>query len=219
MKELLHKDIDKLNKKSIIEVIDWTLELCDVENNPRFGNISNVFPMNWRFLTTLDPQVDIAFSRDLDSLPMKREMMAVNEFLNSSREFHFMRDHPKHNVPMMGGMWGVRLSSSKIRQKLHQSFMRLFKSKLFYADNNLKGPDQYILAKYIYPWAKYFAMSHDSYFCKGDINSEPFPTKRENGICNFVGCIPELNSTLSLSWENECPFECRPYKHPNWNHC
>ena len=41
--------------------------------------------MNWRFLTTLDPQVDIAFSRDLDSLPMKREMMAVNEFLNSSR--------------------------------------------------------------------------------------------------------------------------------------
>ena len=96
------------------EVNDWTLELCDVENNPRFGNISNVFPMNWRFLTALDPQVDIAFSRDLDSLPMKREMMAVNEFLNSSREFHFMRDHPKHNVPMMGGMWGVQLSSSKI---------------------------------------------------------------------------------------------------------
>ena len=105
--------------------------------------------MNWRFLTTLDPQVDIAFSRDLDSLPMKREMMAVNEFLNSSREFHFMRDHPKHNVPMMGGMWGVRLSSSKIRQKLHQSFMKLFKSKLFYVDNNRIGPDQYILAKYI----------------------------------------------------------------------
>ena len=116
-------------------------------------------------------------------------------------------------------MWGVRLSSSKIRQKLHQSFMKLFKSKLFYADNNLKGPDQYILAKYIWPWAKYFAMSHDSYFCKGDINSEPFPTKRETGICNFVGCIPELNSTLSLSWENECPLECRPYKHPNWNYC
>ena len=40
-------------------------ELCNVENIPRFGNVSHIFPMNWRFLTTLDPQVDIAFSRDL----------------------------------------------------------------------------------------------------------------------------------------------------------
>ena len=33
------------------------------------ADMSEVFPMNWRFLPTLDPQVDIVLSRDLDSRP------------------------------------------------------------------------------------------------------------------------------------------------------
>ena len=41
--------------------------------------------MNWRFLTTIDPQVDIAFSRDLDSLIYQREKDAVEQFLESSK--------------------------------------------------------------------------------------------------------------------------------------
>ena len=52
------------------------------------GNLSHVFPMNWRFLTTLDPQVDIAFSRDLDSSVRQREMDAVKQFLESSKVIH-----------------------------------------------------------------------------------------------------------------------------------
>ena len=71
-------------------------DLCDVDNIPRFGNLSNVFPMNWRFLTMLDPQVDISFSRDLDSIVIQRELDAVNEFLNSSKLVHIMRDNPLH---------------------------------------------------------------------------------------------------------------------------
>ena len=41
--------------------------------------------MNWRFLTTIDPQVDIAFSRDLDSIIYQREKDAVEQFLESSK--------------------------------------------------------------------------------------------------------------------------------------
>ncbi len=33
------------------------LDLCDVEQNPQFGNVSFIFPMVWRFLPVLDPQV------------------------------------------------------------------------------------------------------------------------------------------------------------------
>ena len=33
------------------------------------ADMSEVFPMNWRFLPTVDPQVDIMLSRDLDSRP------------------------------------------------------------------------------------------------------------------------------------------------------
>ena len=78
--------------------------LCDVDNIPRFGNLSNIFPMNWRFLTTLDPQVDVALSRDLDSPAIQCAMDAVNEFLNSSKLVHVMRDNPYHNVPILRGM-------------------------------------------------------------------------------------------------------------------
>ena len=69
-------------------------EICDIENTPKYGDISHIFPMNWRFLTMLDSQVDITFSRDLDSLISNREIEAVKQYLRSPKEFHFMRDLP-----------------------------------------------------------------------------------------------------------------------------
>ena len=62
-----------------------SIELCDVYSNPRFGNISQIYPLNWRFLSVLDSQVDSVLIRDLDSLPSFREVSAVNEYLNSSK--------------------------------------------------------------------------------------------------------------------------------------
>ena len=51
---------------------DSNIDICDVENNPKFGNISNVFPLNWRFLPSIDDQVDLLLVRDLDSDLSKR---------------------------------------------------------------------------------------------------------------------------------------------------
>ena len=192
-------------------------ELCDIENNPKYGNVSQIFPMNWRFLSTLDSQVDIAFSRDLDMPFTHREFEAINEFLNSSKEFHFMRDHPQHNVPILGGLWGVKLTPN-IRHRIHQSFEKIFKSSMFYNGQNHKGSDQDLLEKFIWPWAKDFSMGHDSYFCQNYINSRPFPTKREQNLCNFIGCISE-EDYFNLTEANECPIKCRPKEHPNWKHC
>ena len=62
-----------------------SIELCDVYSNPRFGNLSQLYPLNWRFLSVLDSQVDSVLIRDLDSLPSFREISAVNEYLNSSK--------------------------------------------------------------------------------------------------------------------------------------
>lgn len=39
-----------------------------------------------RFLPVIDPQVDIFFSRDLDSRISEREVAAVKEFLNSEEQ-------------------------------------------------------------------------------------------------------------------------------------
>ena len=193
-------------------------EICDVEKNPRFGNISHIFPANWRFLTTLDSQVDIAFSHDLDSQFIHRELEAMREFLDSTKEFHFMRDHPHHNEDILAGMWGVKLTPA-VRQKMDQSFEKMFDSNIFYEDPTIRGSDQELLKKYIWPWAKDLAMVHDSYHCNKYRNTVPFPTQRLDEDCNFVGCIPELKSRITFTKKNECPMKCRPKNHLDWKYC
>ena len=56
------------------------LDLCDIQRLPGnpMENASLVFPMNWRFFPTLDPQVDAYVSRDLDSSFNHREIMGEN---------------------------------------------------------------------------------------------------------------------------------------------
>jgi len=62
----------------------------------------SVFPMNWRFFPTLDPQVDIYACRDLDSRLSVREQAAVKKWLESDAILHSMRDHPAHLAPLVG---------------------------------------------------------------------------------------------------------------------
>ena len=48
------------------------LDLCDIRSIPGLGNVQNLFPMIWRFLSTLDSQVSHFMSRDLDCLTYNR---------------------------------------------------------------------------------------------------------------------------------------------------
>ena len=52
------------------------LDLCDIQRLPGnpMENATYMFPMNWRFLPTLDPQVNVYLSRDLDSEFNEREI-------------------------------------------------------------------------------------------------------------------------------------------------
>ena len=55
---------------------EGNLDLCDIQKLPGtpMPNATWMFPMNWRFLPTLDPQVNIYLSRDLDSEFNDREI-------------------------------------------------------------------------------------------------------------------------------------------------
>ena len=55
------------------------------------GNMSKIFPLNWRFVSALDPQVDLMLVRDLDSEISPREVTAFDEFAKSPQKFHIMR--------------------------------------------------------------------------------------------------------------------------------
>lgn len=58
-------------------------------------------------------KVEVALFRDLDSRPSRREMEAVEEWMLSKHVVHVMRDHPGHDMPILAGMWGVKLEDSR----------------------------------------------------------------------------------------------------------
>ncbi len=96
------------------------LDLCDAGHLPGTPMVDSreVFPMLWRFFPTLDPQVDVYLSRDLDSRFSLRERAAVSDWLlNSDEPIHSMRDHRSHNVPLLGAAWGANMVRKNARAR------------------------------------------------------------------------------------------------------
>ena len=54
-------------------------------------NASDIKPENWRFFSTVDPQVSVFLSRDLDSRISAREVAAVTEWLQSGEEIRYVQ--------------------------------------------------------------------------------------------------------------------------------
>ena len=142
--------------------------------------------MFWRFYAAADPDVNIFLSRDCDSRFSNREISAINEWLVSDKDFHIMRDHPYHTVPILGGMWGCRngiLRSDKI------NILELIKSWTHFS---IKGCDQDFLGQVIYPMIKDTAMEHSEFNLQFGGAIKPFPHTREN--YEYVGDIFDENN-------------------------
>ena len=116
------------------------LDLCYVRSLP--GNpvvdASDIFPMNWRFLPPVDPQVELFLCRDLDSRISRREVAAVQEWIDSGKPIHSMRDHPAHTTPLLGAAWGARTSQPNIRHKWARSWEKILGDKLAYSARSEK---------------------------------------------------------------------------------
>ena len=102
----------------------------------------------------LDPQVSHMVSRDLDSLISKREAAAVQEWLDSDKSFHFMRDHPAHGIEILGSGWGVRLAELE-RTFIDSAFIVASKDPMFWASRDAYGPDQGFLKRYVQSTKKF----------------------------------------------------------------
>ena len=85
-------------------------------------------------------------SRDLDSRLNEREQAAVQEWLNSNKEFHFMRDHPQHGTTILGCGWGCKMTDMT-RFQWKTTWSKGFADKMVWANRNDWGPDQRFLSK------------------------------------------------------------------------
>ena len=109
-----------------------------VFEGPRWGPWAGMF---WRFLAASDPEVGVMISRDVDTRILPREVEAVNEWLASGRTLHIMRDHPRHEMPIMGGMWGCR--TPRLRD-MEEMILKWGKCAKY-------GCDQEFLGRVVYP--------------------------------------------------------------------
>ena len=154
--------IEKLNELSVT-TIDVTSE--------------NIYGMFWRFLAESLPDSEYSVFRDSDSRITLREKLAVDEWINSGKSLHVMRDHPAHGIPygnntlgILGGMWGIKSNIIPLKEMIIR----------YSKDKNLGyGSDQTFL-KTIYSIFQNDRCTHDEFFEK-----KPFPIKREYG--RFVG--------------------------------
>ena len=152
--------------KSLISLPNTEVVMMDVE-----GDWTGMF---WRFYACEDS--DIMLSRDTDSRLSNREKLAVDEWLESNKDFHIMRDHPYHKTEILGGMWGVRNGLLKNIKELIGD----------YTKGDFWQVDQNFLREKIYPLVINNSFTHDSYL-NYNINSKTFPSERINR--EFVGDV------------------------------
>ena len=194
------------------------LDLCDSGRLPGTPtpDARPLFPMLWRFFPTLDPQVDVFLSRDLDSRFSAREVSAVAEWLEGSAEpLHSMRDHVNHNVPLLGAAWGAHLGRKNARARWARSWAKMLRDREAFEPRFKKGPDQALLARYVWTWGRRNSVQHDAYLCRQFPGSVPFPTRRLAGPNNHVASVWKDNATLL----SRCPKYCRPKQHQDWLYC
>jgi hypothetical protein len=136
-----------------------------------------IFGCFWRFLISDRPDCDYAVFRDTDSRISIREKIAVDEWIESKKSVHIMRDHPYHGIPagndrlgILAGMWGIKGNVIPITEMI---------KKFTLGKNNQYGIDQTFL-KTVYSIFENDKFTHDEFF-----ENLPYPIKRENG--RFIG--------------------------------
>jgi hypothetical protein len=170
--------IDSTCDQKLIETIKGdNVEVVLVNSKDSFHG------MFWRFWASEDTDVDIFLSRDCDSRFSDREISAIKEWLESDKDFHIMRDHPYHTVPILGGMWGCR---NGIMRKI--GLVKMIES---WNQFQRKGVDQDFLGRCVYPLVVNNAIEHSEFNLNFEGEIRPFPTIRVN--YEYIGDIFDEN--------------------------
>jgi hypothetical protein len=112
----------------------------------------------YRFFAIDDPEVGICIVRDADSRIYERDQACIQDFLQSEKFAHIIRDHPNHHHLMMAGMWGVKKSALFFLQNPVQTLFHQWKQTKVSSDF---WSDTLFLCDMIYPRIAHVSMIHD----------------------------------------------------------
>lgn len=108
----------------------------------------------WRFKVCTDNQIDRYLIRDTDSLLSLREKHAVDEWTQSNKHFHGIRDFATHTELILAGLWGGVRSALPDLNKLIRHYLS--------AQNTSKFSDQLFLRQKVWSTFKTSCLIHDS---------------------------------------------------------
>lgn len=153
-------------------------------------NDENLNAMQWRFLPLTEEDVDVFISRDSDSRVSLREKKSVDEWIESDKILHIMRDHPHHNYTILGGMWGMKKDKSfDIESEIkNYNISKNFNFSSHWYD---KWWDMNFLNEVVYPKFINNSYINCSYNCFEHF-SKNFTVERENR--HFIGEIFDENN-------------------------
>ena len=160
------------------ETVETLRAMGNVKIIEKTGDLNTTKPMMWRFEAIDHPSVELFMSRDVDTRILKRELLAVDEWLASDKKLHIMRDHPWHKEKIQGGMFGVKGDGrrwAELASAVVQSGHRYY--------------DQTFLANVIYPmyYSQGSAMIHASFNRFEGDECRPFPITHAEDDYRFVG--------------------------------
>uniref|UniRef100_A0A7S3RYX2 Uncharacterized protein n=3 Tax=Emiliania huxleyi TaxID=2903 RepID=A0A7S3RYX2_EMIHU len=168
------------------------------------GGIGGMF---WRFLVASDPAVDRYIIRDSDSRLNPRERLAVEEWVGSGKRVHSLRDHPNHDRPLNGGMWGGVNGAVPDMEALVRGW----------SNRDKYMGDLDFLNEKVWPGVQASQLSHDAYTCEKYAGSRPFPTRRPADF-QHVGQVflgdgrPRRADIDSFMLQAVAPLACRGEK-------
>lgn len=124
----------------------------------------------WRFMVACDPDVDRFLVRDADSPLTCQERVAVDEWIESGKLFHIMRDWYSHSELILAGMWGGVGGVLPDLQPVIGEFYNMAQKE--------RTIDQHFLRWCIWPLIRDEHLAHDEFFHFG--NAVPFPRLGRN---------------------------------------
>ena len=198
------------------KIIDW-LKLQDnvilVHHENMKTKASNMF---WRFEDLFIKNATVIV-RDSDSRLSEREFGFVNEWLQSSKDFHIIRDHKDHTTPILAGTMGCRnncldyLGIPNGSRNVNACPMSFEKGLQFMKRFLVSVPpemdkyniDQIFLAQYVYNF-----VIGNAYVNCVHIPYEPFAKVSESKDKGFVGeIITECPNASTIMGDAEITFE------------
>lgn len=141
------------------------------QNNGFFGSL-------WRFNPICDKNVEYFISRDCDSRISIRDEVAVNEWIESGKNFHILREHPiGHGWVINAGMWGAKGGAIP---NFNEMMLDYLSKNPRTSDKSI---DQCFLRDVVHPIVKESLFLHDEYFNYEGIGTH---IKRDRKLDNFA---------------------------------